>query len=525
MRRLARQRRPDAAQDRAADHPRALAQTLQPDLPGIDPVGAGEVVGVGLVLAGAAGLCVQHLLHAAELQGALGGGVREQALLDRHRGARADGRGPFAVQRGLAPGRGGRLGAAVLPLVGTDGAGRVLEALAGHRVDLRQRAQVRVGVAVAVDVLEPHVEAQALAVPDLLDTAVVHGHHGGAAAREDVDVAARVVGLDHVDRGPRTAQLAVPLREVVRVPRACIYGEARLGQSGQRTDQVGGHAGDQPGAEHHRVDVPVGVVVGEDRAPHVLLVAGRVQVAGRGEDRVDRVVGILAPVLVAVGPVHLPGRGHELHPADGAGGGHVQVAAVVGLDLVDRRQDLPADPVLDAGGLVDREQEDRHPELADHEVGDAGPERGAGQGVHEARVGRRRGAVGPADRGALGDRAAGPVIVLVLVLHRSAVAEAVPAVAVVLALERLAHGRELDRLDRLDRLGLLGGGRGGCRRRGRTAGAGCSAGAGTVAGASRPGSFAGGVLAGGMFGAGVFGGGAGTGSTLTGSPGTSSAMS
>ena len=198
------------------------------------------------------------------------------------------------------------------------------------------------------------------------------------------------------------AQLAVPLSEVVRVPRACIYGEARLGQSGQRSDQVGGHAGDQPGAEHHRVDVPVGVVVGEDRAPDVVLVAGRVQVAGGGEDRVDRVVGILAAVLVAVGPVHLPGRGHELHPAHGARGGDVEVAAVVGLDLVDRRQDLPADPVLDAGGLVDRQQEDRHPELADHEVGDAGPEGGAGQGVHEARVGRRRRAVGPADRTGLG---------------------------------------------------------------------------------------------------------------------------
>ena len=64
----------------------------------------------------------------------------------------------------------------------------------------------------------------------------------------------------------------------------------------------------------------------------------------------------------------------------GAGGRDVQVAAVVGLDLVDRRQDLPADAVLDAGGLVDRQQEDRHAELADDEVrdaGDAAPGRGA----------------------------------------------------------------------------------------------------------------------------------------------------
>ena len=67
----------------------------------------------------------------------------------------------------------------------------------------------------------------------------------------------------------------------------------------------------------------------------------------------------------------LPGGGHELHPADRAGGGDVQVAAVVGLDLVDRRQDLPAHAVLDAGGLVDRQQERRDPELVDEEVRDA----------------------------------------------------------------------------------------------------------------------------------------------------------
>src|SRR3712207_9008950 len=43
------------------------------------------------------------------------------------------------------------------------------------------------------------------------------------------------------------------------------------------------------------------------------------QVAGGGEDRVDRVVGVLAPVLVGVGAVHLPGGGEELHPPDGPG--------------------------------------------------------------------------------------------------------------------------------------------------------------------------------------------------------------
>ena len=179
------------------------------------------------------------------------------------------------------------------------------------------------------------------------------------------------------------------LGEVVRVTRARVDGEAALGQPGERADQVGGHAGDQARAQQDRVDVPVGVVVGEDRAADVVLVAGRLEVARGGEDRVDRVVRVLAPVLVGVDPVHLPGGRHELHPADGAGGRDVQVAAVVGLDLVDRREDLPADAVLDAGGLVDRQQEERDAELADDEVGDAVGGRGAGQGVEEAGVARR----------------------------------------------------------------------------------------------------------------------------------------
>ena len=182
----------------------------------------------------------------------------------------------------------------------------------------------------------------------------------------------------------RLSELA--LGEVVGVAGAGVDGEAAFGEPGQRADQVGGHAGDQPGAEQHRVDVPVGVVVGEDRAPHVVLVAGRRQVAGGGEDRVDRVVGILAAVLVGVGAVHPPGRRDELHPADRAGGGDVQVAAVVGLDLVDRRQHLPADPVLDPRRLVDRQQKRRHPELADDEIRHPGRRRRTRQHVHEARV-------------------------------------------------------------------------------------------------------------------------------------------
>ena len=50
----------------------------------------------------------------------------------------------------------------------------------------------------------------------------------------------------------------------------------------------------------------------------------------------------------------------------------LQVAAVVGLDLVDRGQQLPADAVLGAGRLVDRQQERRDLEPVDEEVRHAG---------------------------------------------------------------------------------------------------------------------------------------------------------
>ena len=100
------------------------------------------------------------------------------------------------------------------------------------------------------------------------------------------------------DLAAEPAQVA--LGEVVRVAGAGVDREVALGQPGQRSDQVGGQAGDQPRAQHHRVDVPVGVVVGEDRAAQVVLGAGRLQVAGRGEDRVDGVVGILLAVAVRV---------------------------------------------------------------------------------------------------------------------------------------------------------------------------------------------------------------------------------
>ena len=201
------------------------------------------------------------------------------------------------------------------------------------------------------------------------------------------------------------------------VGRLRLHREAALREARERADEVGGEAADDAGAHQDRLDVPVGVVVGEDRAVEVLVGPGGAQVARGREDRVDRVERVLLAVAVGVDAVHVPRRGHELHPAQRAGGGDVQVAAVVGLDLVDRGQDLPADAVLDAGRLVDREQEGRDAELLDEEVRDAdrsgarGRERVARvrrwsasrRGCRPGRGCRRRGGSLPSDPSASSD--------------------------------------------------------------------------------------------------------------------------
>ncbi len=209
-------------------------------------------------------------------------------------------------------------------------------------------------------------------------------------------------GEEVIDLGGVAGDLALArLRPLQRLAGADVVGVARvggdrevgaLGEPGQRGDEIVGELAVGAGVEEHLVDVPVGVVVGEDRVVEVLGAAGGAQVAGRGADRVDRVVGVLAPVGVGVDPVGLPGRGDELHPADGAGVGDVEVGAEGGLDLVDRGEDLPGDPVLGPAGLVDRQQEGRDLERVDDEVGDAdrgGPEEPDGR----TGVGDRRRAV------------------------------------------------------------------------------------------------------------------------------------
>ena len=181
-----------------------------------------------------------------------------------------------------------------------------------------------------------------------------------------------------------------PGRDVVGVAR--VGGDREvgsLGQAGQRADQVGGKFAVGAGVEQHLLGVPVGVVVGEDRVVEIVGAAGDLEVAGRGADRVDRVVGVFATVAVGVDAVHFPARGQELHPADGAGAGDVEVGAEAGLDFVDRGQHLPGDPVFGSAGLVDRQQEGRDLEGVDDEVGDA--DRGRPEGRdRRRRVGGRR---------------------------------------------------------------------------------------------------------------------------------------
>ena len=269
-----------------------------------------------------------------------------------------------------------------------------------HGVGLGDLGEAGVEVRVAVAVLQLDEVAALARVAEARDAAVLHGDHRRALAREDVDRAARAVGLDR-PRGVLArleALLELRVGQRAGVGRLGRDGEAALRQARERADEVGREAADDARAHEHRLDVPVGVVVGEDRAVEVGVGAGGAQVAGGGEDRVDRVERVLLAVAVGVDAVGGPRGGHELHPAERAGGGDVQVAAVVGLDLVDRGQDLPAHAVLDAGGLVDREQERRDPELLDEEVGDADRGRPGGR-ERVARVRRGRDAAGGVARG------------------------------------------------------------------------------------------------------------------------------
>ena len=206
-------------------------------------------------------------------------------------------------RRGGAPGRGIALGQRELVPLGP--------ALPRERVGLRELAEPGVDVRVAVAVLQLDEVAEPARAADAADAPVLDGDRGRARAAEDPDRAPRAVGLDDVGdvlRPARTRLLALLVGQRAGVGRLGGDREAALRQARERADQVGRQAADHTRAHEHRLDVPVGVVVGEDRAVEVLVGAGGAQVARGGEDAVDRVERVLLAVAVGVDAVHLPGR-------------------------------------------------------------------------------------------------------------------------------------------------------------------------------------------------------------------------
>ena len=255
-------------------------------------------------------------------------------------------------------------------------AGLGVSEAARYGVVLGELGEVGVGVAVAVYVLQHEVLAVALVLADVLDDAVIDSDHGRVLARKDVDRAPAGAFADDLGRVVRLVRVAVEAArlasaDVALVARGRVDGEVSLRQTGQRPDQVGRHAGDQSSTHQNRVDVPGGVVVRKDRLAQVGVAACRFEVTRRREDCVNRVVRVFDAVLVCVDSVRLPRRGHELHPAECTRGRNVEVAPVVGLDLVDRGEHFPANAVLTSGRLINRKQERRNSETVDDEVRNA----------------------------------------------------------------------------------------------------------------------------------------------------------
>ena len=107
------------------------------------------------------------------------------------------------------------------------------------------------------------------------------------------------------------------------------------------------------GEPEHLAHVRVGVVVAVDRPRDVELAPAAHEVARGAEDRVRRIVWVGDTVPVRVDAPARPGRGHELHPADGAGRAWPEVLAEIRLHLVDGAEHRPRDGVGVAGRLPD----------------------------------------------------------------------------------------------------------------------------------------------------------------------------
>ncbi len=184
----------------------------------------------------------------------------------------------------------------------------------------------------------------------LLPTAAPTLLGAGALPAGAADCAAPAVAVDggRVDRHRR------PPGEV-----GSGDGRPSVDEARERRDHRAGIRGDELGAQQHRAGVFLRVVVGEDRPVQVGGGSRRPQVARGGEDRIHGVHRVRVARVQGVDPVLKPGFRHELHPPHGARARHRQVAAVVRLDFVDGREDLPRHPVLHGGGLVDGKQEQR----------------------------------------------------------------------------------------------------------------------------------------------------------------------
>src|SRR5712691_1143460 len=151
------------------------------------------------------------------------------------------------------------------------------------------------------------------------------------------------------------------------------------------------------GKVEHLADIPVCVVVREDAACDVGLAAGGGEIARRRIDRIGRVPRICDPVTVGVDAPAQPGRRHELHPAHGTGRARPHVLAEVGLDLVDRGEDLPGDSVGGARLLPeDVKGRERHLLGAQRRRRE-----GDGNRDRAGRIGQRRARQGDADKACL----------------------------------------------------------------------------------------------------------------------------
>ena len=98
--------------------------------------------------------------------------------------------------------------------------------------------------------------------------------------------------------------------------------------------------------KQHIVAVPGRTVVREQRFADVARRTGRLEIPGRGRNRVSRVQDVLHPVAVAVDTEPGPCARHELHRATGTSRRRVPVTPMPRLGHANTGQQLPRDAIL-----------------------------------------------------------------------------------------------------------------------------------------------------------------------------------